>query len=93
MFPSLAAYDFTNSQANRGSLVSCLAPHRTANTVSLANDTDHDLPYGIVIPRTHTPIVTSRINPSSPHVFTFVRLLFRTSLLALAVVGAGNMAL
>ena len=48
----------------------CPVSHRTANTISLANDTDHDLPYGIVIPRTHTP---SLLRASILHRLTYLR--------------------
>ncbi len=69
---SVPAYDSSNSQANRESSVSCLAPPRPANTVSSENDIDHgavDRPSGVVAPRTHLHR-RSHINLSSPGVFT-----------------------
>ena len=70
---------------------SCPVSHRTANTVSLAIDIDHDPPYGIVVPRTHASsslrapnFHRSRIHVRAPS--------FRTRPVAHAVAVTGNMA-
>ena len=61
--PCRPPYDSSNSQANRESSVSCLAPPCTANTVSSENDIDHgavDRPSGVVAPRTYTSTSLAR---------------------------------
>ena len=68
-------------------LASFLAPHRIANTVSLANDIEHDnvdRPSGIVVPRTHTP---SSLRASIFHRLAYTPA-FRTRPMALAIAGA-----
>ena len=87
--PGLPPYDPANPQSNSESLVSCLA--RTANTVSLATDIDHDLPYGL---SSLAPTPHRRLAPQTfiARVSMFVWLLFRTRPVALAVAVTGNMA-